>query len=202
MTDPTAGIPNQDTFENIRNQWATWIDQPGNRQFLLQAGIALMQPPSFGDTGASQIGRAVGAGAEAATRGEIVGSKLAESEAKSEAAVARAGQAGERLGLEHYRRQSIERGQANQNLIRAQQLYQQDEAKVMGNYNAALRQWESENALLPANKQTPRPLPPKKYTNFQEWVKDRAPGLAGLPGVREMLGAPQQPQQEVAAQGE
>jgi hypothetical protein len=105
-SDPTAGIADPETFNNIRNQWSTFIDQPGNRAFLLQTGLALMQTPGFGEGPVGQIGRAVGEGAEALTRGRKL--DIAEQEAASkqdlrgaqaEAAIARSGTAATNVEL-------------------------------------------------------------------------------------------------------
>lgn len=188
--DPTAGIADPEMFNNLRNQWSSFIEQPGNRAFLLQTGLALMQPPSFGDNPASQIGRAVGEGAEAQTRQQIINSKLAESESKSEANVARAHAAGSsaeaiqsRLGLDYFKRQSIERGQEANQLIAAQKLYESEKKNDKADYARAQKLWTERNALLPKSKQEPPLSPLKTYDTFEEWARDRAPHLLRLPGI-------------------
>lgn len=113
--DPTAGLPDAGTFENIRDQWMTFLDKPGGRGALLNAGIALLQPPSFGDTPASQIGRAIGHAGEGVARTEAMDLRQQEAASKAElrsaqagAAEARAGAAGSRAELQADRLRSQE----------------------------------------------------------------------------------------------
>lgn len=65
LTDPFGGgqQPN-----DLPGQWGQWLEQPGNRQFLLQAGLALAQPTGLGQTPLGHVAQAVGEGGEALTR--------------------------------------------------------------------------------------------------------------------------------------
>lgn len=96
---PAAGaLPGMETFESLRSQWDSFLEQPGARTALMQFGVNMLQPPSFGDTPMSQLGRAVGAAGEATTRQGILDVKERESEAKTDLAEARAGAATARAG--------------------------------------------------------------------------------------------------------
>lgn len=115
---PAQGIGNTPaTTGNIAAQWSDALNDPTVRTSLLQFGLNLMQPPSWGDTAGSQIGRAIGSSGEALTRGreedrrqQEIDSKTTLREAQAGAAEARAGAAGaragaasERIGLERER---------------------------------------------------------------------------------------------------
>lgn len=126
---PFGGIDPQ-AFTRVRQEWDSFLGNPQGRAALLSAGLSLMQPPSFGDTGASQIARAIGAGGESATRNEAMDLKKSEAMSKDEsravaseakmlnaetrasAADARTGAAGSRMELQSERlRNQTERAQ-------------------------------------------------------------------------------------------
>lgn len=104
---PENMLPDQ----GVAQQIGSFMDDPRARSALLSFGLSLMQPPSFGDNPVAQIGRAVGAGGEAA--GRVQNQALKEQElaskedlraaqgdasvARAAAAEARAGTAGARL---------------------------------------------------------------------------------------------------------
>jgi hypothetical protein len=203
--DPTAGVA-PDTFDKIKNEWSAWVDQPGNRSFLLQTGLALMQPPSFGDTATSQIGRAIGSGAEAATREKALDYKFAEQESKTEANVARADAAStranaatDRLGLEHFRQQMISNRAEDSGLIRLQQQYISQQNAANKAYNDRQRKWEEGEANKRYNKgvnPVEKPGPREQYKldmPFEEWLQFTNPGLAAK--VLKKQPKPQKPQQ-------
>ena len=77
--DPTQGLPQP---QDLQQQWQSFLADPRGRGALLSAGLALLQPPSFGDTAASQIGRAVGAGGESVTTNEALDIKQQEANSK------------------------------------------------------------------------------------------------------------------------
>jgi hypothetical protein len=160
----------------LQGQWASFLDQPGARSALLNFGIALMQPPSFGDTPTSQIGRAVGAGAEAAGRGELQEAKVGELEARSSAAVARAGQGEARLGMDYFRRKSIEKeGEANRTQ-RAANLWISDQKKDQTDYQREKKRIDDLNVTKPSNQKIPYP-PPPPILDFPTWLRVRGAGL-------------------------
>jgi hypothetical protein len=191
-TDPTAGIPNMDTFERLRNQWTTFLDQPGARTALLQFGTSLLTP-QWGGAGV-QIGQALGQAGEAVSRGEAQQSKEEVAAARAEAATARAGEAGSRLSLEQFRRQSIEKGQQEAQAMQAIRTYQTEKQKAQ----AAYADWvKNFNLGLRQDK------PPEKFPeySFEQWARDT--GAIALPGVARVVGAgrsaaptPPKPQQQ------
>ena len=80
------------------DQVTGFLQDPRGQAALLQAGLSLMGGPAWGDTGASQIARAVGAGGEAIGRQDVEARKQTESESKVELQEARAGAATARAG--------------------------------------------------------------------------------------------------------
>lgn len=156
--DPTAGIPNMQDFESLRNQWATFLDQPGARTALLQFGTTLLQTPGFGETPAGQIGRAIGAGGEAVTRQQEAESKQELRGAQTEAATQRALGAASTLGLGYYRQQAMNERQKNALMLRAQAIYSSDIKAMQARYDAA--------------KLTGNP-PPLRIPSFDEWMRYR-----------------------------
>lgn len=112
--------PIQSAASGMSPEVMGFLQNPRGQAALLQAGLNLMGGPAWGDTGASQIARAVGSGGEALGRQEAEDLKAQEAaskqtlreaqatnaEARANAATARAGQAGttaelarERLGI-------------------------------------------------------------------------------------------------------
>lgn len=109
VSDPLAGV-DPETYTRIQQQWNSFLGDPQGRAALLSAGLALMQPPSFGDTATSQIGRAIGAAGQSATANQVMDMKQAEQSSKEDlrasqatAAEARAGTAGERANAANAR---------------------------------------------------------------------------------------------------
>ena len=168
--DPTAGIPNMDTFEGIRNQWSTFLDQPGARTALLQTGIALMQTPQFGQTPTGQIGAAIGAGGEAVSRQQAEQSKQDLEAARAEAAGSRAGEAQQRLGLEYFRRQSIERGQEASRQAHLFGLHAAYNKTQETTYQRDMHDWHQNNDHLPEARRAPKPERPQ-YLDFETWAR-------------------------------
>jgi hypothetical protein len=165
-----------DEREATQQQWNSFLDKPGARAALLNFGIALMQPPSFGDNFASQFGRAVGAGAEAAQRGELQESKVGELEARSAAATARAGAAGERTGLEYFRRKSIESEGALNRQTQAFGMYLRDKQAVDKAYTKQKADIDKANELRSSKDQLPYPPPPPSM-DYPTWLRVRGAGL-------------------------
>ena len=108
-----GGPPQPPQGIDTHAQWSQALGDPGVRTALLQFGISMLQPPSFGDTFGSQFGRAVGDAGEATERVSESARKDAESESKNSlreaqstaaearatAAQSRADSAGASLGL-------------------------------------------------------------------------------------------------------
>ena len=207
--DPTAGIPNMDTFENIRGQWATFLDQPGARTALLQTGLALMQPPQFGQTPAGHIASAIGEGGAAVSRQQAEQSKQELEGARAEAAGARSREAAQRLPLEYFKRQSIEQGQAAGNLKNAHSAFQRSQNALFGQYKVSLQEYEKSKLTTPSAQLGPPPQDPRQdpsFNDFGAWLRSPSGAhFASLPGVSTFAAprqaaqpptAPQQPQEE------
>lgn len=120
---PGAGV-DPGTYDRIRNEWGAFLSDPQGRAALMSAGLALTQPPSFGDNAMSQIGRAVGAMGQSGQLMEAQDLKRSELESKdamreaqaearlrtagaaeqrAEVAGIRAGAAGDRAGYQMQR---------------------------------------------------------------------------------------------------
>jgi hypothetical protein len=142
--DPTAGV-DPSTYDKIRGQWDSFMGNPQGRAAMLSAGLALMQPPSFGDTGMSQLGRAIGAAGESATGNEAMDMKKRETdirqqeanskedlrasqamaaEARAGTAEARVGAAGSRLDLQREQLKSMNERNLLANRVRLSGMYQ------------------------------------------------------------------------------
>lgn len=195
--DPTANLPGRETFEELRSQWSNFLEQPGARTAMLQAGIALMQPPSFGDTPLSQFGRAIGSAGEAVTRDMELGRKERESESKidlaesrSEAERARAGEAASRretaatiaegrLGIQRDRLEWDKERRTLQDLFNSRVKYQQYYLNPILKQNADAEKEYRQNiaaGLLPKN--TPPPIP-KPVMTYEEWMPTSGMGGTG-----------------------
>jgi len=166
---PFGGI-DPETFNRVRSEWDGFLANPQGRAALLSSGLQLMQPPSFGDTGASQIGRAIGAGGESASRNQAMDLKEREADSKDElrqaratsalqnaetramAAEARTGAAGSRAELQAERlRAASERSQmANKvKLSIAYQNYVKDVAKRNDPISLSMRPGATPEPVLP-----------------------------------------------------
>jgi hypothetical protein len=148
-------------YDKIAQQWTSFLDQPGGRAALLQAGLALSQPMAWGQSGFGHLAGAIGSGAEAATRAEALGLKAQEAESRMMLAEARAGAAGAHAGAAETRAQSarekLESGEKLKNLqarIQVNRMYNQYRAGEENNYQKALREYET-NKLLYPNKPPP-----------------------------------------------
>lgn len=180
---PNAGI-NPGMFDKIRNEWGSFLSDPRGRAAMMSAGLALMQPPSFGDNAISQFGRAIGAAGQSGQLMEQQDVKRSEMESKdagreaqaqarlltadaaqqrAEAAGARLGTAGAQLEL---RKQALENAQNRSQMssrLRLSQMYQNDVARV-----------NRENANAKLLGQPEKPILP-----FQDWVANN-PALRSL----------------------
>lgn len=57
-------------FDELKQKWKNWFEQPDNRAGLVQFGIQMLQPIAPGQTLAGQFGQAVGAAGEVVGRRE------------------------------------------------------------------------------------------------------------------------------------
>jgi hypothetical protein len=172
-----------DAFSALKSQWDNFLEQPGGRTALLQFGINMMQPPSFGDTGISQVGRAIGSAGEAVTRQSELERKEMESESKADLAASRgyaaelraenAGQRssreGERLMMTRERLDNQKRQQdltTRYNLLRSYQAYRREAEKANAKVEAA---WNDPVAAAMRPKGAVKP-PPQPVMSEDEFL--------------------------------
>ncbi len=165
-------------------QYMDFLQQPTDPRLLsagLSAGLSLMQPPRWGDTGASELARAIGIGGESVAQSEAASraeresqSKIDTQEARAEAArsraesaATRAGAAGDRLSYQQERNALLQQGQESLNersrlsrLVQANGQYQQYVKAVQAQNNDPLNR-------------TPQPV-----LDFNTWLTNA--GLGGL----------------------
>lgn len=158
-SDPTAGV-DPGTYDKVRSEWDAFLGDPQGRAALLSGGLALMQPPSFGDTGAAQIARAIGAGGESAqigeaqnvkrrdqdikqqeadSKGDLRVAQAGAAEARAGTAGARADAAGSRLELQRQALQSMNERNLLGNRVRLSGMYQNYVKDVAKRNNDPLR---------------------------------------------------------------
>jgi hypothetical protein len=171
---PYAGVE-PGMFDKIRGEWGAFLSDPKGRAAMMSAGLALMQPPSFGDNALSQFGRAIGSAGSSAQLAEQQDLKRSELESKdamreaqaqarlmtadaaqqrAEAAGARLGTAGAQLEL---RKQALENAQSRSQLssrLRLSGMYQNEVARI-----------NKENANAKLLGQPEKPILP-----FRDWV--------------------------------
>lgn len=152
-------MPQQSDPEDVvgrTSRWRNFLSTPSGRAALIQFGVSLTQPPSFGDNALSQVGRAVGSAGEAATRSEAA--QLAQEEAKSkteyrgalgEAARARANRSNALAktgGLTAAQAARLGLSQRSQEALNAQRLFNR-KATFEQRYQKYLTDTQSYNAL-------------------------------------------------------
>jgi hypothetical protein len=124
--DPFSPIADPAAFEQVQANLGNFMQNPAGRAALLSTGLALMQPPSFGDNAVSQLGRALGSAGETVNRTEAMDLKEREQDSKADlrssqalaaesraaASAARAETAGARLGTQAERLALAEKEQS------------------------------------------------------------------------------------------
>lgn len=72
MQQAAAGVGQVagDAVAGLRDRWHNWIEEPGNREFLLQTSLNLMQPISPGQSILGHVGQSIGYGEQARLRGQ------------------------------------------------------------------------------------------------------------------------------------
>lgn len=173
----------------MMNPWQRVMADPRTAAAMLNAGIALMQPPSFGDTGASQIGRAIGSGAEAVGRQEEMDRKQQEVDSKSQLREASANLAGSRAA------HAGTAAQVSTERLRNQQLSLEglNERNAMSSFIMAQRTYSTDKKahdMLQAKMQAAagiqgQAFTPQPFPEFRNWAHGRGMG----PVVDKFLGA-------------
>lgn len=158
--DPMSMGIDPNTFAKTKQEWDSFLGNPQGQAALMSAGLALMQPPSFGDNGVSQIGRAIGAAGQSATANQATDMKQQELESKqdlrssqataaearaatagarAETAAARSGNAADRLAFQRERLEAMDRRNLLGNRVRVSVMYQNYVKEVAkANQNAQL----------------------------------------------------------------
>lgn len=186
-------------------QYMDFLQQPTDPRLLsagLSAGLSLMQPPRWGDTGASELARAIGVGGESIAQSEATGraeresqSKIDTQEARAEAArsradaaATRAGAAGDRMSYQAERNELVRQGQESLNeRSRLSRLVQAN-----GQYQQYVKAVEARNAD-PLNKDKQPPV------DFTTWLNNSGlgglliPGTSGGATLGNSTAAPQKP---------
>lgn len=181
MADPNLPFDQtQQPQSDVTSQWNNFLSQPGAGQFMLGMGINLMQPRHFGDNFTSQLGRAIGSGAEAASAGEVQEAKVGELEARGRSALERSAYAGERLGLQQMVQDQINKRSETAQETQLYKAYVTDLNNAKKQHAAAMKQYEADrnNPLRDpkaAPPVAPAPLPPDP--SFEDWLKVRAPQI-------------------------
>lgn len=181
MFDPVAGLIDPKTYSDIADQWSTFLEAPGGRAALLQAGIAMSQPLSWGQSNFGAFTGALGSAGEAATRAEVLDTKRQESESKmmlreaqAGAAESRAGAAGTKLEAAQLRAQT----QREAMQLRAW-------SDLRKGYETYRKNVETENSNIL------RTAPPTPIMPIEQWIQSQpsaraaaeASGLFGTQGV-------------------
>jgi len=165
--DPTPFLPQGQDFSRMGDQLMGFLNDPRGQAALMSGGLAMMQPPAWGDNFTSQLGRAIGAGGESVRTSEALDLKQQEAESKADLRGAQAGAAEARAGTAGARSETASARLA----LQAQGLQQLQERnlanqriRVNAMYSNYLKQLKDENLLLPADK--------KKQPLLQdEWVR-------------------------------
>jgi hypothetical protein len=165
-TDPTAGV-DPETYTKVKQEWDSFLGNPNGRAALLSAGLAMMQPPSFGDNATSQIGRAIGAAGESATANQVMGMKQSEQESKADlrssqalAAEARAGAAEARAGAAGSRLE-----------LQGERLKAQNERNFLGNKVKLSGMYQNYRNTVDKNNANPlRTGPPEIAMDMDTWI--------------------------------
>lgn len=202
--DPTANLPDEGTFNKLRDQWTTFMDDPGGRAALLSMGLSLMQPPNFGDNPTSQIGRALGMAGETVGRREAMDVKqretgVKEQEAESrqqlrasqaDAATSRADTAAARLGtqagnlqLQRERLDATERQRTLQQRIKLSADYGRLRGAIEARNEVKRKNWNNNKSLDPKLAEPAyEPIPsPEEYFSRAEQALGGSPTPARTP---------------------
>lgn len=165
LTDPFApqqGVQTPQNTQNVSSQWDSALNDPNVRTALLQFGISMLQPPSWGDTFGSRFGRAVGDAGEAVSRREA--EKLKEENTRSK--IAQRGKS----SAQDYRAQRLDLAERRFGL--SQEKYGLSQLLAKNRATMALHgQWEK--ARQQHEQQTSIGLGDSKpFPSFEQWLHD------------------------------
>lgn len=169
-SDPTAGLPDAGTFQNLYSQWQSFMGSPQGRAAMLAGGLSLLGPSRWGEDTLSRTAAAVGDAGAAVRTGDALALKEREADSKAElraaqadkaaagsaTSAARADTATARLALMGEAQRGLMERNRLSNLIRLQGLYQ----------NYVKEHNKSQDPLLMPKGQTPLPA-----LGFEDWVR-------------------------------
>jgi hypothetical protein len=168
-SDPTAGLPDANTFGKLQDQWNTFLSKPEGQAALLSFGINMLQPPSFGDNPLAQAGRAIGHAGQTVGNIEQMDIRKQEAASKEDLRAAQADKAAmgatiagqgaelaqQRLGMQRVQTQ-----------IQLQQMYERRRGDI-----------EAENKATAGDLSNPAPgkpghRPPRPVPSFTEFLAE------------------------------
>lgn len=209
LTDPfqpQQGVQTPQQGPDLATQWSTALNDPNVRTALLQFGISMLQPPSWGDTFGSQFGRAVGAAGEAVSNREQQNldeeqkkSQIKLREAQAKRAGSGTGLAAERLGVEQSRLGLAQDKFALSKIVaaanarsrhfaiyqREKAAYDQNKAYGIGDTSKpfpSFDQWQHENGLDTLYGGGGSGTNSSTYPTAVRGQMDRVPGNYNIPG--------------------
>jgi hypothetical protein len=183
--DPVAeGVP-PDQVPGIAQQWGTMLSDPALGAGLLSGALSLMAGPTWGDTGMSQVARAIGRAGEGVTASGEIARRERESEAKTDLAEARAAAAGTSAGRAadraYYERQALGlKREAEEGRTERAQL----QARVKGSieYGKYLENVKKRNASVLREGPPEVPIPKAEWLQRNGYpVGDVGPGASSVP---------------------
>lgn len=161
------------------NPWDAVMSNPRAAAAILNFGIAAMQPPSFGDNFGSQLGRAVGSGAEAVGRQEEMDRRQQEADSKAQLREMQANLAGERartagvgLGLqaERLRNADLNREALNQRALSLNQIRLTNNYYQLKQKHDSMEAMKERKAAEQAMYGQGQPYTPKPFMDFNSYA--------------------------------
>lgn len=171
--DPTAGLPDGNTFDDLSRQWNSFLSDPRGRGALLSAGLTMMQPKGFGQTGSGQIAQGIGAAGESVRTNEAADLKQQEASSKDELRAAQASAAGARSEASSARNDtSAARLALQQEDLKRKQEQVLTLAKIRltnmyEQYQKGVQQRNEANSFLPKAQQKPR----EEIVDKETWIR-------------------------------
>lgn len=145
-----------------------FLQDPKGQAALLQAGLGLMAGPTWGDSGASQVARAIGSGGEAIGRQESADIKQQESDTKSQLREAQAGAATARSGAAA---SSADLARERLGIGRLQEEGKRDRAMLGGRIRLSGMYQSYLKDLAKRNADPLRTGAPEVPASMQDWIK-------------------------------
>jgi hypothetical protein len=181
MFDPVAGLIDPKTYQDISQQWNTFLSDPKGRAAMLQTGIAMSQPLAWGQSNFGALTGALGSGGEAVGRVEAMDLKQQEAESKAQLRDAQSMMAETRA-----------RESGAKSDIAAERLRNQQDALKLKAWSDLRKGYETYRKNVEAeNSNILRTAPPTPVLPIDEWIRTQpsaraaaeASGLFGTTGT-------------------